>query len=145
MRRPVPIKHPVPFQLAALLVCAAAAIAQAPAPDLHATVSPHRRGPHGLAGWTLNEPYPDRPGEVYPRTLVLSRHGRIIRRITGESYLWKWLFWADGTQVAYQDGPPHFVLRCILVDLKTGHQLANEDCFSDLPASAPAWEQQLVK
>jgi hypothetical protein len=107
------------------------------------TVSAHRHGPNGLEGWTLNYPFPDRSEDRYPRTLVLSQHGRILRRFVGQHYIWNWIFWANGRQVAYEDGPPHFVMRCILADLKTARELANVDCFGDLPGDAPRWLKTL--
>jgi hypothetical protein len=107
------------------------------------TESEHLLGPNGMAGWTLNYPNPDRPDERYPRTLILSRHGRIIRRFVGEHYVWKWIFWADGHQVAYKDGPPHFVMRCVLADVATGRRLADVDCFGELPSDAPHWLRKL--
>jgi hypothetical protein len=103
------------------------------------TESEHRRGPNGLEGWTLNYPFPDRPEDRYPRTLVVSRHGRILHRFVGQHYVWNWIFWANGRQVAYEDGPPHFAMRCILADVATARELANVDCFGELPGNAPRW------
>ena len=105
--------------------------------------SVHLNGPAGLQGWTLNYPFPDHPQERYPRVLVISRSGRVIRRITGQRYIWKWIFWDGGRQIAYEDGPPHFSMRCVLVDLKTGLELGNYDCFSGLPKKAPLWLESL--
>jgi hypothetical protein len=102
-------------------------------------------GPAGLQGWTLNYPLPDRPQELYPRILVISRNGRVIQRIAGQHYIWKWIFWDGGRQIAYEDGPPHSTMRCVLVDLKTGLELENYDCFSGLPKKAPLWLESLEK
>ena len=110
-----------------------------------ATESDHLKGPAGLQGWTLNYPFPDRPQDLYPRILVITRDGRVIRRITGQHYIWKCIFWNEGRQVAYEDGPPHFVMRCILVDLKTGSEVENYDCFSGLPKNSPLWLQSLER
>ena len=110
-----------------------------------ATESKHLKGPSGLQGWTLNYPFPDSPQDRYPRILVITRDGRVIRRITGKHYIWKWIFWNDGRQVAYEDGPPHFLMRCILVDLKTGSEIENHDCFSELPKNSPLWLQSLER
>jgi hypothetical protein len=107
------------------------------------TESEHLKGPAGLQGWTLNYPFPDRPQERYPRILVIAQNGRVIRHISGQHYIWKWIFWNGGRQVAYEDGPPHFIMRCILLDLKTGHEVGNYDCFSGLPKDSPLWLESL--
>jgi hypothetical protein len=107
------------------------------------TESQHRCGPDGLEGWTLNYTIPDRPGQQYPEVLVLARRGRIIRRITGSPFVWNWIFWAGGQQIAYETGPLHFGMLCTLADIPTGRELANYDCFHGLPASAPEWEKAL--
>ena len=109
------------------------------------TVSAHRKGPHGLVGWTLDYPFPDRPEEHYPRVLVVSRNGQVIRRTKGERYIWKWIFWNEGRQIAYEDGPPHFMMRCILLDVATGKRLADVDCFTQVPVDSPAWLMALEK
>jgi hypothetical protein len=96
-----------------------------------------------LKGWTLDYPFPDRPEDRYPRVLVVSRKGRVIRKITGQHYIWNWIFWSEGREVAYEDGPPHFLMRCILVDVATGRQLENIDCFGELPPNAPLWAKTL--
>ena len=107
--------------------------------------SARRDGPHGLVGWTLDSPFPDRPADHYPRVLIISQNGRLVRRIQAEHYIWNWIFWADGHQVAYEDGPPHFMMRCILADLKTGKTLEDVDCFRTVPDGSPAWLTTLEK
>lgn len=107
--------------------------------------SEHLKGPAGLRGWTLSHPFPDNPQDLYPRKLIITRNGRVIRRITGQHYIWRWIFWDGGRQVAYEDGPPHFMMRCILVDVKTGLEVENYDCFSGLPKDAPLWLESLEK
>jgi hypothetical protein len=107
------------------------------------TESEHRHGPNGLEGWTLNYPFPDRPEDRYPRTLVISQHGRILHRFVGRHYIWSWIFWDNGRQGGYEDGPPHFVMRCVLADLKTALELANVDCFSGQSGTAPRWLKTL--
>jgi hypothetical protein len=71
--------------------------------------------------------------------------GRVIQRIAGQHYIWKWIFWDGGRQIAYEDGPPHSTMCCVLVDLKTGLELENYDCFSGLPKKAPLWLESLEK
>lgn len=105
--------------------------------------SEHRRGPHGLEGWTLEGPIPDDPTGKYPFTLVIAREGQEIRRFDGDPFVWKWMFADDGRRVAYEAGPLHFGMSCILADIGTGHQLASYDCYHELPGNAPAWVQNL--
>ena len=108
--------------------------------------SEHTKGPHGLEGWTLNWPLLDAKdtSERYAFTLVVSRNGRILR-IDGHPFIWKWMFWSDGRQVAYETGPLHFSMSCVLADAETGRQLAAFDCeYQDLPKNAPDWLQALV-
>lgn len=57
--------------------------------------------------------------------------------------MWDWIFWADGKQVAYESGPKHFSLDCVLFDLNKRREVARVDCFHDLPANAPAWAKAL--
>jgi len=109
------------------------------------TESEHVRGPNGLEGWTLNVPLPppDRPNEEFPVTLVIARNGHVIRKFQGGAFIWRWVFWADGKQVAYETGPLHFSLTCVLADVKTGRELASYDCFHGIPDDAPDWLEAL--
>jgi hypothetical protein len=108
------------------------------------TESAHRRGPHGVEGWTRNYPDPDEPGVRYAMMLVVGRDGKALHRFEQGTYVWKWMFWADGREVAYQSGPKHFMMRCILADVRTGKELENLDCFQELPETAPTWGKALV-
>jgi hypothetical protein len=105
--------------------------------------SAHRQGPHGLQGWTLKSSIPDHPGEKFPFALVLARRGNIIQRIEGSPFVWRWMFVADGREVAYETGPLHFSMQCVLIDVATGRMLANYDCFTRLPDNAPDWVKAL--
>ena len=107
------------------------------------TESEHVRGPNGREGWTLNGPLPDRPNETFPFTLVIARNGHVIRKFEGGAFVWNWIFWADGKQVAYESGPLHFSLECILADVKTGKELSSYDCFHGIPDNAPDWLKAL--
>ena len=111
------------------------------------TESPHIAGPHGLEGWTLDWPLPDdqNHGERRPFTLLIARRGHVVRRIKGGPLVGKWMFWADGRQVAYEEGSLHFNRWCMLVDVATGRQIASRNCFTEeLPADSPGWEKALV-
>jgi hypothetical protein len=125
--------------LLVLLLSPCFAVSQSSSSADQAVESEHRRGPDGLEGWTLNESVPDRPNEKFPMTLVIARKGRVIRKFDGSAFVWKWIFWDRGRSVAYEAGPFHFGLACILADVKTGKQLANFDCFHGIPDDAPAW------
>ena len=57
--------------------------------------------------------------------------------------MWKWIFWDDGKRVAFEDGPPHFMMRCVLADVATGKKLKDVDCFGELAAEAPEWAREL--
>lgn len=111
------------------------------------TESPHIAGPHGLEGWTLDWHLPgdQNHGERHPFTLLIARRGHVIRRIKGGPLLGKWTFWADGRQVAYEQGSLHFNRACTLVDVATGRKIASRNCFAtELPGDSPAWEKALV-
>jgi hypothetical protein len=133
------------FRLLAIFLFAVAASAQTPPPPEQPTQSEHRGGPDGLEGWTLNYTIPDHPNERFPMTLVIARKGHVLRKIDGNGFIWKWIFWADGRQVAYESGPLHFSLACVLADVGTGKQLASYDCFHGVPNDAPAWLKALER
>lgn len=108
------------------------------------TPSEHRPGPHGLEGWTLNGPLPDgTEDDKYPYILVIARNGKEIRRFEGSAFVWKWMFVDDGSRVAYESGPLHFGMSCILADIATGRELGIYDCYHELPDNAPEWVRTL--
>lgn len=127
------------------LALAAVVAAQASQPADQPTKSAHKRGPHGLEGWTVDSPvsgsgYGD---ERFAFTLAVARHGHIIRRISGEPIIWRWIFWADGRQVAYDTGAFHFSESCFLIRLSDGRKLESYDCYLDLPPTKPDWVKAL--
>jgi hypothetical protein len=127
-----------------VVVSAPAFTSSQTAPSTDAPIeSEHTRGPHGLEGWTLNDSAPDHPNEKFPMTLVIARDGRILRKIDGSAFVWKWIFWDRGREVAYESGPFHFSLECILADIKTGKERASYDCFHGIPENAPHWLKTL--
>lgn len=108
------------------------------------TQSTHRPGPNHLSGWTLNNTVPGHAGDRFPMTLVIARNNQVIRKIAGDPFLWQWMFLPDGKRVAYQSGPFHFSLQCILADINSGKIIQNYDCNPDpLPANAPPWVKDL--
>jgi hypothetical protein len=132
--------------LAALLAAVAACSGAPRAQDGRLVESPHVSGPHGFEGWTLNGPIPDAGShERYPFTLVLAQNGKVLRKINGKAFIWHWIFWNDGRQVAYESGPLHFGMQCELYDLKTGRVVQSVDCWQGIPDNAPAWLVALEK
>jgi len=127
------------------LALAAAGAAQTSDPADRPTRSAHKPGPGGLEGWTLDSPVPDSGygDERFAFTLVVARHGHVIRRITGDPIIWSWIFWADGRQVAYETGALHFSDTCVLIRLSDGRKLDSYDCYDDLPPAWPAWVKAL--
>jgi hypothetical protein len=116
-------------------------LALAGAPE-RPTESPHRPGSNGLEGWTLN--YEVEGQGKLPTALVLARRGQIIRRIDGEPFVWKWIFLSDGKRVALEAGPLHFSMECVLVDIASGKEIEDYNCFSDpLSTDTPAWVKTL--
>jgi hypothetical protein len=123
-----------------MLLLAGAALAQATQAD-KPIESAHRAGPKGLEGWT--ESYPLADGQSVPANLVIAQRRHVIRRIEGDPFIWKWMFWENGKQVAYETGSLHFNMACRLVDIASGRQLANLDCYRELADDAPAWAKAL--
>ncbi|MGN5478589.1 hypothetical protein ACTMU2_20945 [Cupriavidus basilensis] len=92
-------------------------------------------------GWTVIYPSPD--GQGYPTTLVIAQWEQVTHRIQGNPLVGKWMFWENGNQVAYQTGSLHFNMGGVLVDIASGRQLANLDCYRELAEDAPTWEKAL--
>ena len=106
------------------------------------TESPHRSGPNGLESWTLLYAI-EGQGDL-PMRLVIACHGKTLQTIKGDGFVWKWIFLRQGEQVAYESGPLHFSLTCVLMDLKSGRELRRFNCFaSPLPSNAPDWVKTL--
>ncbi len=122
---------------------AAMARPQAKSQDEKPVESEHRQGPNGWEGWTLLSSIPDDATQRYAFTLVLAHNGKVVRRFDGDPFVWEWIFWADGKQVAYESGPLHFGMNCILADIETGRQLGSVDCYHELPDNAPDWAVKL--
>lgn len=131
-------------RLCGLTVLLVAALAQAQTTQVTGgpTESKHQPGPAGLEAWTLDYEVPLHT-ESYPEVLVIARKGQIIRKIDGDPFIWNWIFLKNGRQIAYETGPLHFGMSCILADVTTGKQLATYDCFHKLPPDAPPWVEEL--
>ena len=127
--------------LLALVVLGAHLAGTQQAPEDRPVESAHTAGPHGLEGWTLNSPLPgENNGDRYPFTLVIAQNGKVMRKINGSAaFIWRWIFWDDGRQIAYESGPLHFGMQCELYDLKTGKVLDSVDCWQGIPDNSPAW------
>jgi hypothetical protein len=113
--------------------------------DEQLSESPHIKGPHGLEGWQLL--YALENGDKLPGTLVVSRNGKIIGKFGGGPFLWRWTFIADGKRIAFERGPLHFSMWCVLADLRTAKELNNVDCFQypEKPPKGgwPSWVDEL--
>lgn len=123
-----------------LLLLARAALAQGSGAD-KPIESAHQVAANGVEGWT--ESYPLADGQSAPANLVIAQRRRVIRRIQGDPFVWRWIFWGNGKQVAYETGSVHFNMACRLVDIASGRQLASLDCYRELAENAPAWEKAL--
>jgi hypothetical protein len=106
---------------------------------------PHHPGPKGLEAWAVHANYAGEFAEYnqYPAALIIARHGHVVRRIDGSPFLWSWIFLDDGKRIAYQSGPLHFGMACILADIASGKQLATFDCYSTPRDTAPKWVDDL--
>jgi len=103
-------------------------------------------GPNGLEGWTESVKIEEAANEgPLPVALVIARHGKVIRRINGDPFIWNWKFQPDGRRVAYETGPLHFSITCVLADMKTGNWIASYDCYQALPPDAAAWAEDLER
>jgi hypothetical protein len=142
---PMNIRH-ISCLLALVIFSAQLAFAQQAHED-HPVESAHVAGPHGLEGWTLDSPLPgENNSDRYPFTLVIARNGKVVRKIQGSAaFVWRWIFWDDGRQVAYETGPLHFGMSCELYDLQTGKVLESVDCWQGIPDNSPAWLVALEK
>lgn len=124
----------------AILLVAGSLLGQSPKTADAPVESKHVAGPHGLEGWTLDSLLPgESTGDRYPFTLVIARNGKVIRKISDGPFVWRWIFWDEGRQIAYETGPLHFSMQCNLLDLATGRTVASFDCWQGIPDNAPAW------
>ena len=107
--------------------------------------SEHRAGPDGVSGWTVNYVVRDVSNQgPLPMRLVIARNRRVIRKIQGLPFVWRWMFLDSGRQVAFEAGPLHFARECVLLDVASGRGIAKFNCNPQpLAADAPQWVKTL--
>ena len=105
------------------------------------TESTHVCGPHALSGWTASRIVPEAEAQgPLPIELVLAHQGRVIRRIEGSPFIWKWMFQDDGRTVVYEDGPLHYgIITCYRVEIASGRLVSSFDCGNTPLNRPPGW------
>jgi hypothetical protein len=109
------------------------------------TTTDRRTAPDGVTkGWIIAYPWPDQTEtsqlwRTIPGTLVIARHGHVIRRITAGPSIRNWDFWMGGRQVVFETGPLHGPTDCVRADARTGKVLETWPGCDNLPENAPAW------
>jgi hypothetical protein len=104
----------------------------------------HVRGPNGLEGWKLTSIIETLENQgPLPTELVLARRGRIIRHVKDEAFIWNWMFLPDGRHVAYETGPLHFGVDCVLLNIKNGRTVRALDCGNSHGGATPGWVKSL--
>jgi hypothetical protein len=53
------------------------------------------------------------------------------------------MFRSGRRQVAYESGPLHFGMACVLTEIATGKEVSRYDCFREAPPDAPEWVKTL--
>jgi len=124
-----------------------AAAAQRPQRDRGGVQELRQVAPDGVTeGWilTYDNPDPDRAWERIGGTVVVARHGKVMRK--WELMVRDWTFWAGGRDVAVEAGPLHGPAHCFLFSVKTGKQIEAFPgyCTEERP-DAPAWVRALEK
>jgi hypothetical protein len=115
-----------------------------PKPEKHQAdaIGPVISPDHLTVGWLVEYPtcctsYP------VQLTLVIYRHGRVIRRLSNGMMIYTWRFVNGGKQLAFSSGPthgehlPHFELQ----DVQSGRLL--EKFEGHLTAESPHWTDNL--
>jgi hypothetical protein len=109
--------------------------------------SEHVTGPDGLVGWKVT--YLLENQEEVSDTLIIARNGARIRTLHGDPLIWTWMFQGDGKSLAFESGPLHFAMACVLIDIASGKELQRVDCFTypeHPPAGGwPAWLAKLME
>jgi hypothetical protein len=117
------------------------------APSAYAQTTARATGPDGLEAWTLDRHTPEFRKNTVPLGIAIARNGKIIRTIgesEGRPYFWNLMFLPDGKRIAYETGPFHWSMTCVLMDIQSGKHLEEHDCFTNESiAAAPDWVKQL--
>jgi hypothetical protein len=102
-------------------------------------------GPNGLVGWKVTFALEENQEEVSD-SLVIARNGTRLRKVHGDPLIWSWMFLDDGKSIAFESGPLHFGMACVLLDIASGKELQRVDCFH-YPDHAPAggWPAWITK
>ncbi len=79
-------------------------------------------------GWLIEYPWPDKDDisqtwRRIPGTLVISRHGRVIRRFEADQAFRAWNFWNRGREVVVEEGRLHGPSVFERFDLRSGRKL----------------------
>jgi hypothetical protein len=94
-------------------------------------------------GWLVESPWPDQDDasqrwRTVAWTLVIAKHGKVVRKIQAAQSFWSWGFWNGGREVVVQEGPPHGATWFMRMDVKSGKKLETWD--GDIEGgNAPAW------
>jgi hypothetical protein len=114
-----------------------------------AQATAHRAGPGRLEGWLVRERVETLENQgPLPTSLVIARDGKVVRRLSmqhgGGPFYWNFVFLPGGKQVAFEHGSLHFNLTCTLMDIDTGKDIQDYDCFhTPLSTTAPQWVRRL--
>ena len=130
--------------LVTFLVCALTGSAAA-RPKEHVEIEDRKIAPDGItSGWVLTYDNSD-PGQEwrrYPLTLVIARHGKVIRR-WDITTVRAWDFWNGGREVIYEAGGMHGPADCFRVSVGSGKQLETVPNCTQEPPNAPEWVKRL--
>jgi hypothetical protein len=123
-----------------LFVCLGAA-----RPKEHVVAEDRKGAPDGItSGWVLTYDNPE-PGQEWrriPGTLVIARHGKVIRR-WDITTVRNWGFWNGGHEVVFEAGGMHGPADCYRRSVDTGKDIASfPNCTVD-EVGAPDWVKSL--
>ena len=101
-----------------------------------------------IKGWLVEFPWPDQDDvsqswRTVAWTLVIAKHGKVVRRIQAPVTFWSWNFWNGGREVVIEEGHPHGTPWFTRRDITSGREL--ESWEGDIEAgNAPAWVKAAV-
>jgi hypothetical protein len=118
---------------------------RAAGPKQHVEKDMQKTAPDGITeGWVLTYDNPEHGQEWrrIPGTLVIARHGKVIRQ-WDITTVRNWDFWNGGREVIYEAGGMHGPADCFRVSVETGKELASfPNCTFDVP-NKPDWVKVL--